>query len=91
MKSFGVRLYIAGKGQSSKRAVENLREILKTVPGGLCDLEVVDILEGHGQVHADHVFATPMLVRYRPGPTRRILGDLGDRQRVLTSLGIEQW
>ena len=37
---------------------------------------------------ADQILAIPTLVRRSPKPTRRIIGDLADTNRVLVSLGV---
>lgn len=48
--------------------------------------EVVDVLERPDLAEEDRVFATPALVRRSPEPVRKLIGDLSDRELVLSSL-----
>ncbi|MFA7556817.1 MAG: circadian clock KaiB family protein [Hydrogenophaga sp.] len=52
-------------------------------------LEVVDVLREPERAEDDKVFATPMLVRSRPAPPVRILGDLSRPEQVLALLGLD--
>ena len=83
-----LRLYVTGSTTRSARAVENTRRICDRHLGGRHDLEVVDLYEHPEAAAAENVFASPTLVKLRPAPLRRIIGDLSDSQRVMASLGL---
>lgn len=83
-----LRLYVTGSTARSTRAVENTRRICDRHLGGRHDLEVVDLYEHPEAAAEENVFAAPTLVKLRPAPLRRIIGDLSDLQRVMTTLGL---
>lgn len=88
MKQFQLRLFISGGRQTSRRALENVRELCSQLPAGVCDLEVVDLVEDVDRAEAEKVFATPTLIRILPLPTLRLVGDLRDRERLADLLEI---
>lgn len=83
-----LRLYVTGSTKRSSRAIEMTRQICDTHLKGRHDLVVVDLYEHPEAAAREQIIASPTLVRLRPEPLRRIVGDLSDRQRVLASLGI---
>ncbi|MCA9605380.1 MAG: circadian clock KaiB family protein [Myxococcales bacterium] len=84
-----LRLYITAQSGHSERAVRNLRAICESALAGRYDLEVIDVLEDPNRADQDKVLATPTLIRRLPLPTRRLVGDLSDRARVIAALDIE--
>ena len=85
---YELRLYVAGGAPSSTRAVEGLRAICEELLPGRYTLQVIDIYQQPALAQADHVVAVPVLIKLRPSPPRRILGDLADRARVLAGLDL---
>jgi circadian clock protein KaiB len=83
-----LRLYVTGSTARSARAIENMRQICDGHLRGRHDLEVVDLYEHPEAAAEENVFAAPTLVKLRPAPLRRVIGDLSDRARVLVSLGL---
>ena len=55
---------------------------------GECDLRVIDVLEHPAMAEDEKIVATPTLVKDMPPPTRRVIGDLSDFQRVLFGLDL---
>ena len=83
-------LFVAGNDHpNSKRAYANLVRICEEHLSGDYNLSVVDISESPEVAAAEQLLALPTLVRRQPKPTRRIIGDLGDTDRVLISLGVK--
>ena len=39
---------------------------------------------------ANHILATPTLIKLSPAPVRKIIGDLGEEAKVLLALGLQQ-
>jgi circadian clock protein KaiB len=78
-----VRLYVAGDGPNSARAVANLRAAIAELAHAPDDVEIVDVLQAPERGLRDGVLVTPMLVRVAPPPERRVLGNLSDRVNLL--------
>jgi circadian clock protein KaiB len=81
-----VRLYIAGQSPRSLDAFANLKVICDRHLPGQYEIEIVDLVEHPELAAADEVLALPTLVRLRPPPPRRIIGNLSDTERVLSYL-----
>lgn len=88
MTTYFLKLYVSGKTPRSLRLIESLIKMLDERFSGLYEMAVLDVLE-QPQVAIDQaVLATPLLVKERPPPMRRIVGDVSDWDRVLTGLGM---
>ena len=85
---YTLRLYVSGSTSTSLRAIANLRAIGAAPSIDEFDIEVIDILEHPALAEDGKILATPTLVRVFPEPVRKVIGDLGDRARVLTGLDI---
>lgn len=81
-----LRLYVAGQSPKSLRAFVNLKEFCDEHLYGRYEIEVVDLMEHPARARSDDVLAIPTLVRRMPAPPRKIIGDLSDTERLLTSL-----
>ena len=82
------RLYVAGNAPNSVRARSNFAEIAKERLGGDYTLEEVDVLKNPALALADHILVTPTLILLEPSPSRRVIGNLSERNTVLDALGI---
>ena len=85
---YALRLFVAGTTANSLRAIGNLRRICDARLAGRVDLEVVDIYQQPELAERHQVVAAPTLLRLRPLPLRRVIGDLSDERRVLKGLGL---
>lgn len=83
-----LRLYVTGTTTRSNRAIENLRRVCDERLEGRHTLEVIDIYQQPEAARDDQVICAPTLVRVRPEPVRRIIGDLSDQGRVLRGLDL---
>ena len=88
MTEYKLRLYVTKNTTLSQCAIDNLHSICEVELGGLCEAEVIDVLERPELAAGDHILATPTLMRLLPLPTRKIIGDLSDREGVSTCLGL---
>lgn len=86
---YALRLYVTGATPRSGRAVANIKAICEEHLPGHYVLEVVDIYQQPQLAHGDHVLATPTLVKRRPLPLRRLVGDLSNEERVLHGLDLK--
>jgi circadian clock protein KaiB len=85
-----LRLYITGRTEKSLSARSNLRRVCETHLAGRYDLEVIDLAEQPQRAADDRILATPTLVRRTSGPTRRIVGDLSNTEKLLARLHIRK-
>jgi circadian clock protein KaiB len=53
------------------------------------ELEIVDVLQDPRRALDDGVLVTPTLVRLSPLPAVKIVGDLNEREQVLSALLVE--
>lgn len=82
------RLYIAGTTPNSVRAVKNLQRIAEKYFADNYELEVIDVYEQPEQLLLANIVAIPTLIKESPLPVKRLVGDLSNTKKVLSSLGI---
>ncbi len=81
-------MFVSGASDLSARAITNAKWLCDAHLGGRYDLEVVYVNDDLSPVPPYHLLATPTLVRHRPHPVRRVVGDLSNAAVVLSSLEI---
>jgi circadian clock protein KaiB len=86
---YKLRLYITPRTTNSQRAISNLDALCQEDLPVRLEVEVIDVTEHPALAERDKILATPTLVRQAPGPIRKIIGDLSDRERVLVSLDLQ--
>lgn len=80
-----LRLFVAGSTPRSEEAARAVRAACRAVPC-LYDLDVVDVLERPDLARGEGVVVTPTLLRVRPEPRRRWIGDFADPGEVAREL-----
>ena len=70
------------------RAIKSVRAVCEEHLAGHYDLEVIDVYQAPARISQDQIVAIPTLVRCVPTPTRLLVGDMSNRQRLLTGLGL---
>jgi circadian clock protein KaiB len=83
-------LYVAGQTSRSKAAIENLKRICDEHLRGTYEVEVIDLVKNPGLAREHQILAIPTLVRRRPEPMKKIIGDLSNVERVLVGLDLRQ-
>lgn len=83
------RLFVSGMTPRSARALSTIKTICEERLAGRYELEVVDVYRRPDLVADDQIIAVPTLVRRRPEPLRKFIGDLSDRERMLAGLGLQ--
>jgi circadian clock protein KaiB len=81
-------LFVSGASDLSARAIANARTLFDLHLGRRYHLAVVDVHQDLGAVIGSGVIAAPTLVKNRPLPVRKVVGDLSDTRRVLLALGL---
>jgi circadian clock protein KaiB len=87
---YTLELYVSGASERSRRAIANLNSICEQYLTGEYDLEVIDIYQAPLRATQADILAAPTLIRQLPLPTRRIIGDLSERGRVLMLLDLKK-
>jgi circadian clock protein KaiB len=82
-------LYVAGESTTSLDAFANLRRLCEKHLAGRYEIEIIDLVEQPSLARRDDVLAVPTLVRHRPPPSLRVIGDLSNTQRVLDHLQLQ--
>lgn len=82
-----LRLFVAGINPKSRRAIENLMEILEENLKDQYELEIIDIYQQPIFAKEGQIVAAPTLIKELPPPLRRFVGDLSNREKLL--LGLE--
>ena len=85
---FEFRLYTTGATPRSARAVQNMVHFCKKYLPGRYRLKVIDLYEQPAEAAAAQVVASPTLVKLRPTPVRRIIGDMSDEEILRRTLGV---
>ncbi len=85
---YELKLYIVGLTERSKKSVEDLTAVLEADLRGQYFLKIIDIMENPQLAEKDEILATPTVVKTGPPPVRKIIGDLSQRETVLTVLDL---
>ena len=85
---YALVLYVVGGSHASRHAVANLRVICDELLQDRYTLEVIDLREFPALAGERHILAAPTLIKERPPPTMRLIGDLSERERVLAALDL---
>lgn len=84
---YRLTLFITGASLRSARAVANARAFCDDELG-IYELEVVDLYEAPGRASEHQVVAAPTLIRNKPQPIRRVIGDMSDRRRLSKAIKV---
>ena len=88
--AYTFRLFIAGNGPNSVRALANLYAICRKHYPDSHHIEVVDVLQEPLRALAASILVTPTVVRLSPAPELQIIGNLSKEDEVLRALGLPQ-
>ncbi len=83
---YELTLFIAGTTPLSARALANVVAVCEERLAGRFDLTVVDVYQEPKRAAESQIVAIPTLLKKRPLPLKRLIGDLSDRAAVLRGL-----
>lgn len=83
------RLYVSGASARNHRTVETLRQVCENHLKDRCEIEIVDVRENPQTAYEEGILATPALIRRRPRPELRIIGELTDKEELKRGLEID--
>lgn len=83
-------LYTVDDTPGSVRARRQLERLQQLLGQGELEIEVIDVLERPDLAEEEEVLATPALIRARPLPRRKIVGDLSDWDTFVAGLNLSE-
>lgn len=85
MTEIVLRLYVTGRTQSAARAIDTVNALQQQL-GARMRVEIVDVLEDPVSALNDDVYATPTIFRMKPGPMRRLFGNIASTEMLMAGL-----
>ena len=85
-EKYVLRLYVAGMTARSMSAIDSLKLLCEESFADRYELEIINLLEHPELAETEGVLAAPTLVKELPLPVQRLVGDLTNRERVLSVL-----
>lgn len=79
-------LYVTGSSPLSMRAVHNLRTLCDQYLAGRHRIEIVDLYKHPELAASTNVVAAPTMVKSRPLPVEKFVGDLSDPAGLIRRL-----
>jgi circadian clock protein KaiB len=89
-EGYDLTLFVSGASDLSARAITAARQLCDGHLRGRCRLTVLDIHDAPEAAVSSRVYAVPALVRTRPLPMRRVIGDLSRTGHVLSVLQLSR-
>jgi circadian clock protein KaiB len=85
---YELTLFVSGASALAARAIANATRLCELHCNGHYHLSVVDIHEDPSSLLTNNLLATPTLVKSQPAPVRRVVGDLSQTDKVITTLDL---
>ncbi len=83
-------MYIAGPSPRSMSTIENLTRLCEDRLPGQYRIDVIDLKTAPLRAKADQIVAVPTIVRRKPTPERKVIGNLADVERAVAGLELPQ-
>jgi circadian clock protein KaiB len=91
LEQWVLHLYVAGRGLAlSAQAEANLKGFCDKYLRGVYRIQVVDLVEEPALAREHGIVATPMVVRVRPVPFRKLFGSMTNEERARTALELSK-
>jgi circadian clock protein KaiB len=87
-EGYQLTLFVSGASDLSARAIADARQLCDLHLSGRSRLTVIDVHAQPDAAVSSRVRAVPTLVKTRPLPVRRLVGDLSQTERVLSVLAL---
>ena len=85
---WSLTLYVSGASPRSAEAIDTVRRICDEELAGWVELLIVDVSEQPAPAISDDIVAVPTLVKRWPPPSRMLVGNLADADRVRSGLNL---
>lgn len=87
---YSLQLFVTGRTQSSRRAIDTLQTLCDERLKDEHEIEIIDVLEFPQMAEQAKIMATPTLIKRLPTPSRRIIGDLSNHEKLLMGLDLPE-
>ncbi|GAC1389268.1 MAG: circadian clock KaiB family protein [Ginsengibacter sp.] len=85
---YKLRLFITGSTPNSIKAISNLKAFCEEYLKGRYDLEIIDVYQQPELATSEQIVALPILIKSKPLPMRRLIGDMSDTEKLFKGLGV---
>lgn len=87
MSKITFKIYLAGLSSRNKELIATFQEVCsgKLIPHQY-QIDVIDILKNSVEAEAKKILATPTIIRERPSPEKRIIGDFRENTKAVQAL-----
>jgi len=89
-KDYSFVLFIVGNSLRSSQAEQNLRRMANARLEGRYEIAVVDVTLEPERAERERILTTPTVLKSRPGPPRKVTGDLSDMDKVMLALALPE-
>lgn len=89
-KAYSFVLFVGGNSLRSSQAEQNLRRMADERLGGRYEIAVVDVTLDPERAERERILTTPTVLKSRPGPPRKVTGDLSDMDKVMLALALPE-
>jgi circadian clock protein KaiB len=88
-EKYVLRLYVTGMTPKSILAITNTQKLCEKYLEGRYELKVIDIYQQPELAKGEQIIATPTLIKKRPKPLRRLVGNMVDTESFLAGIGLK--
>ena len=88
IKKYLFKIFIAGWTPDNSRIISTLNNIFEERFKDQYSLEVIEVIDNLELAGEEKIFVTPTLIKYSPEPVRKIIGDLSEKEKVLSGLNL---
>lgn len=81
-------LFVNGRGARSRQVIQRLRRFIDGAADRRFSLEIVDVSADRAALVREQIVAIPTLIRCRPEPVTRFIGDLATCDTILP---VDDW
>jgi circadian clock protein KaiB len=83
-----LELFVSGMTWRSIKTVRNVKCVLEQELPGNYTLEVVDVFKNPEYTKKEQIMVTPTLIKKFPLPTKKIMGNIATRERIIDCLNL---
>jgi circadian clock protein KaiB len=85
---YAMTLFVTGASHLALQAVSRVRAFCEEELAGNYDLEVVDLYRSPERAKTSQIIAAPTLLRDKPSPVRRVIGDMSNRDKLRAAIKV---
>ena len=89
-KDYSFVLFVVGNSLRSSQAEQNFRRMADQRLEGRYEIAVVDVTLDPERAERERILTTPTVLKSRPGPPRKVTGDLSDMDKVMLALALPE-